>query len=97
MTRDEFIERTKHYHGRVGDLEIVLDNYTMAEFVLGCYYDKETNTWKVYENGERGMRGVNLETASEELALDELYSTIEFENKMDLRYRAQDAKRKKQV
>lgn len=95
MTRVEFIEKTKHYHGRIGDMDIVLDNFNLGDFTLGCYFDKEIKTWKVYQNGERGMRGINLETVSEEEALDELYSIIEFENKMDLRFKELEAKRKK--
>lgn len=95
MTRAEFVEKTKHYHGKVGGSDIVLDNNSTAEFDLGCYYDKETKMWKVYENEERGMRGIRLETPSEEKALDKLYSMIEFENEVDLRYRDLEAKKRK--
>jgi hypothetical protein len=95
MTRAEFIKKTEHYHGRIGDMDIVLDNYSSADFILGCYYDKETRTWKVYKNGERGIGGIRLETASEEEALKKLYSMIEFENKMFLRYKEWEAKKRK--
>lgn len=96
MTRDEFIKKIEHYHGRVGDRDIVLDHYSTADFDLGCYYDKVTKTWKVYENDERGMRGIRLETVSEEKALDRLYSLIEFENETELRYREIVAKKRGQ-
>lgn len=96
MTRVEFVEKTKHYHGRVGDMDIVLDDYCSADFVIGCYYDKNIKTWKVYETYERGMGGIRLETMSEEKALDKLYSMIEFENEDYLYYKEWEAKRKKQ-
>lgn len=96
MNKNEFIKRTEHYHGRVGDWDIVLDNFSSADFILGCYYDKDTKTWKVYENDEKGMRGIRLETASEEKAFDKLYSMIEFENEVALRYKELEAKKRKQ-
>ncbi len=96
MTRVEFVEKTKHYHGNVGGWNIVLDNYSTADFDLGCYYDKETRMWKVFENEERGMRGIRLETPSEEKALDKLYSMIEFANEDYLYYKEWEAKKKKQ-
>ena len=94
MTRAEFVERTKHYHGNVGGWDVVLDHLSLADLILGCYYDKDTKTWKVYENDERGMRGIRLETASEEKALDKLYSMIEFENENDVYYKEWEAKKK---
>ena len=95
MTRSEFIEKTKYYHGNVGGWSVVLDKYSSSDFILGCYYDKENRVWKVYKTDERGIGVIRLETASEETALDKLYSMIEFEYKMDLRYKELEAKRKK--
>ncbi len=94
MTRTEFIEKTEHYHGRVGSWDIVLDHLSKADFTLGCYYDKEKRTWKVYENEERGMRGIRLETSSEDQAFDKLYSMIEFANEDYLYYKEWEAKKK---
>lgn len=96
MTKTEFFKKTEHYHGRVGDWDIVLDRLSVAGFVIGCYYVESDKKWKVYKNGERGLQVIRLETTSEE-ALDELYSMIEFENKMDIRYKEMEAKRKNQM
>lgn len=96
MTRAEFIKKTEHYLGRVGDWDIVSDNLSLADFVIGCYYDKGTKMWKVYINNERGRHRTRLETFSEEIALDKLYSMIEFENENDLYYKELEAMKKKQ-
>ena len=95
MTRTEFKEKTEHFHGSVGGWDIVLDNLSLADFILGCYLDKKTLTWKVYKNGERGIRGNRLETTSEEKALDKLYSMIEYENKKHMYYKEWEEKNKK--
>ena len=96
MTRTDFLKKTEHYHGSVGGGDIVLDRLSVADFVLGCYYDESDKKWKVYENGERGVQNIDLETTSEEEALDELYSIIEFENEVNLRYKEMEAKQKNQ-
>lgn len=96
MTRAEFTEKIKHYNGMVGTWGIVLENFSTADFVLGCYFDTETKTWKVYENGERGIGGIRLETTSEEKALDKLYTMIEIANEDYRYYKEWEAKRKKQ-
>ena len=96
MTRTEFLKKTEHYHGRVGDWDIVLDRLSVTGFVIGCYCNESDKKWEVYKNDERGLHGTRLETSSEEKALDELYSMIEFENKMDIRYKEMEAKRKNQ-
>ncbi len=95
MTRAEFIRKTEHYFGKVGNWDIVLDNYSSADFILGCYYDKASRTWKVYKNGERGIGGIRLETASEEEALKKLYTMIEIANKDYLYYKKWEAKKRK--
>lgn len=96
MTRTEFLNKTEHYHGSVGGGDIVLDRLSVADFVIGCYYDENDKKWRVYENGERGLQNVALETTSEEEALDELYSMIEFENENYLYCKEMEAKRKNQ-
>ena len=96
MTRTEFLKKTEHYNGSVGSWDIVLDRFSEADFVIGCYYDESDKKWKVYQNNERGLQGIDLETTSEEEALDELYSMIEFENENNLYYKAWEAKRKNQ-
>ena len=96
MSRTEFLEKTKHYHGSVGGWDIVLNKLDLADYSLGCYYDKDNELWKVYKIGERGLGGIRLETSSEEKALDKLYSMIEFENEVDLRYKEMEAKQKNQ-
>ena len=94
MTRTEFLERTKPYHGSVNGWDIVLDRLSVADFVLGCYYDESDKKWKVYENGERGVQDIDLETTSEEEALDELYSNIEYKNRTYLHCKEWEAKNK---
>ena len=94
MTKSEFIKKTEHYHGNVGGWDIVLDNLSLADFVIGCYYDRDTKMWKTYINNERGRHRIRLETISEEKALDKLYSMIEFENENDAYYKEWEAKRK---
>ena len=93
MTRTEFINKTKHYNSKVGNWDIVLDNFYTTEYILGCYYDKEVKTWKVYENGERGIGNIRLVTTSEEKAFDKLYSMIEFAHEDYLYYKEWEAKK----
>jgi len=95
MTRAEFIKKIEHYHGRVGGRDI-LDHFSQADFVIGCYYDGDTNMWKVFENEERGLQSIRLETTTEEQALDKLYTMIEIANKDYLYYKEWEAKKKKQ-
>ena len=97
MTRTEFLKKTEHYQGRVGDWDIVLDDYSLADYVLGCYYDQNTKLWKVYKTGERGIGGIRLETSSEEKALDKLYSMIEYENEINSHNKEWEAKNKNQT
>lgn len=96
MTRTEFLAKTECYHGRAGDYDIVLDKLDLADFVIGCYYDDSVQKWEVYQNDERGLQDIDLETTSEEEALDGLYSNVEYENRTYLRCKEWEAKRKNQ-
>ena len=46
MSRTEFLEKTKHYQGSVGGLDIVLNKLDLADFVIGCYYDEMVKNGK---------------------------------------------------
>ena len=79
MRLEQIMERINSYNGRVGGLDIAIDEFTKADFVLGCYFDENKKKWIVYENGERGIHFIRLETDDQKAAFETLLSMIEYE------------------
>ena len=79
MTRQEFEKQKDQLQKRIGIFsEIIIGRLSIADFAIGCYYNNEKNMWVVYENGERGIQYIRLETPSEDEAFDRLFSRIQF-------------------
>lgn len=79
MTKQDFENKRERLQEQLGvGFQIAVDYFTLADFVIGCYYDEEKKKWIMYENNERGIRYTRLETESEEEAYGELYSWIQF-------------------
>ena len=78
MKRNEFLKEIQRFQGRLDGWEIVTDRFSETEYILGCYYDEEEHTWKVYKNAERGMHSIRLSTPDEDLAFNKLFSMVEF-------------------
>ncbi len=79
MKKDEFLKRVQGLKEHLGGWEIVVDHLDKGEYILGCYYDNEDCTWKVYINEERGLQSIRLSTPIEDKAFDKLFSIVEFE------------------
>ncbi len=78
MKKNEFLREIQRFQGRLDGWEIVTDRFSETEYILGCYYDEEEHTWKVYKNAERGMQSIRLSTPNEDLAFNKLFSMVEF-------------------
>lgn len=80
MTKAEFsaimpdLQHELYDCGALYPIGIGYESY--AEFAIGCFYDESDRKWKMFVNGERGMHSIWLESESEEVVFDELYSYI---------------------
>ena len=79
MTRQDFENKKEELQKQLGmGFEIVVGYFSEADYMLGCYYNDEKGMWIVYQNHERGINYIFLETPSEEEAFERLYSRIQF-------------------
>jgi hypothetical protein len=78
MSKEEFFEKIKEFDGKLGMWQVVVDQLSMADFIVGCYYDENEKMWNVYKNSERGIHSVRLSTTSEKETFKKLYSMIMF-------------------
>ena len=86
MTKKEFEKKIDDFKNRLRR-DIVVGYESFADFALGCFFDEETGEWKVYENLDRGMHIIYLQTKEKEEAFEELFSIIDFYIKLDERDR----------
>ena len=78
MNKKEFLCKAETLKHKLGVWQLETEQEDFSDFVRGCFYDEEEGKWKVYDNGERGMRIIWLETESEEEAFDELLELINY-------------------
>ena len=69
MNKTHLINEILAYKDRIGRFEICIGTFTKADFVLGYFWDEQSNEYKVYKNGERGMCSVRYSGADELEAL----------------------------
>ena len=78
MKAKEFEIWLKDKKGLIGRWKVEPDNENMADYVVGCFRDNKSETWKVYINRERGRHRIRLETNDENQAFDKLKSLVEY-------------------
>ncbi len=78
MDKEEFLKGIEEFQNKLGIWQVVVDKLTMADFILGCYYDENEKMWNVYKNSERELHSIRLSTTSEQEAFKKLYSMIMF-------------------
>lgn len=79
MNRNEFEKIQDELQKKIGMWKIVIGEESLADFVIGCFFDNTNNQWKVYINNEKGRHRIRLQTGVEGLAFDKLLSMINFE------------------
>lgn len=79
MKQSEFEAWFKDKQNLIGMYTVVIGHYTKGgQFVIGCYYDKADNKWKIYETCEQ-RPNITFETSDEDEVFNELKDIIEFE------------------
>ena len=77
MDKNELKKVILSYGDKIGAIAISLDYLSKGDFVIGYGFDDKEKKWKVYQNGERGMRmDANYLFESEEEALEYLYRVV---------------------
>ena len=94
MTREEFDREFKKYEDQMRYWEFVPNGRLHAPFVYGYYYDRERRKWVMYETGERFDYYEHEAYDTEEEALDDLMSWVEFEADQTRRLRQLKEKRR---
>lgn len=79
MDRDTYIIKINELKNKIGRWEVALNEYTKADFVIGYYYDEDTQEYSVYINKESGRQRIRMATSNELEALQKLVSMLEFE------------------
>ena len=80
MTKSEFLDRIKKENIQLGQWLIILDEVNGSPFVMGC--QEEDGKWKIYKTGERHGHYIFDEYDNENIAFDEFYELIKFEERM---------------
>ena len=81
MDINEMISSILSFKDNIGVWQIVINQLTDADFVIGYGFDENTELWKVYQNNERGMMA-EWAFNKEEEALEKLYKKVKFQHKM---------------
>ncbi len=79
MTKQAFLDRMEKEDIRLREYIVVVDRVTDRPFVIGCYY--EDDVWKIYKTRERSGHYIIDEVKDENVAFDELYELVKFEEK----------------
>ena len=78
MSKEEFIKWFEDYKDGLTTWKVDIDNENMTDYVVGCFRDNKSGTWKVYINMERGRHRIRLETNNENQAFDKLKSLVTY-------------------
>ena len=96
MTREEFNRELKTYEGQLRYWRVMQNRREEGDFILGYYYDKKEQTWKMYVNTERGWSSIRGTYETEEEALDKLMWKIRLEAEKMQDIQAMDEKRRRE-
>lgn len=78
MSKIEFLKWLEEKRGALAMWNVSVDEENLSDYVVGCFYDSKSETWKVYINKERGKHRVRLETKDEEQAFSKLRALVEY-------------------
>ena len=81
MKKEDYLKKINDDKDKIGIWSVVLEQSSKAGFVMGYYFNQDSNMYDVYINNERGRTRIRLSTSDELMALEELLSMIEFEIK----------------
>lgn len=81
MDKNELISSILSFKDNIGMWEIVLNQITDADFVIGYGFDNNIKLWKVYQTNERGIVA-EWTFVNEEAALEKLYKKVKFQYKI---------------
>lgn len=81
MDKNKLISSILSFENNIGMWQIVLNQITNADFIMGYGFDDNTKLWTVYQNNERGM-ALQWTFDNEEEALGELYKQVKFMHKI---------------
>lgn len=81
MDKDKLISDIISFKDSIGMWEIVLNQLTDADFVIGYGFDNNTELWKVYQNNEKGIVA-EWTFENEEAALEKLYKKVKFQHRI---------------
>ena len=96
MTREEFNRELKTYEGQLRYWRVMQNRRVESDLILGYYYDKKEQTWKMYVNTERGWSSIRGTYETEEEALDKLMWKIRLEAEKMQDIQAMDEKRRRE-
>lgn len=74
MTKKEFLEKMHAYGIKLGEYQIIVDEYMPISYYLGAY--KKNRKWLIYEVGEMDQVFFLYEETSEEKIFDEFYQKV---------------------
>ena len=74
----EFKKWLEDNQPQLGMWAVESEKKVLRDFTIGCYFDSDTNKWRVYVNKERGVHKVRLETSDERQAYEKLKSLVEY-------------------
>ena len=78
MKKEDFMNWLTDQQDALTPWTVAVDKENLADFVVGCFFDNDSATWKVYINKERGEHRVRLETQDEEQAFNKLKRLVEY-------------------
>lgn len=78
MKKEDFMSWFEEKQDALAMWSVSVDEENLSDFVVGCFFDRKSETWKVYINKERGKHRVRLETKDEEQAFNKLQALVEY-------------------
>ncbi len=79
LKKEEFQVILNELQSKLGMWQLEIEKEQFADFIIGCFWDKNEHVWKVYINNERGRHRIRFYSESEDEAFDELLSIVNFE------------------
>lgn len=79
MNKATLIQKIETLKSDAGMWDVSLNEQNSADFVIGYFYNSNTERYDVFVNNERGRQRVRLSTVDEIEALEKVLSLLEFE------------------
>lgn len=78
MNKIEFMRWFEERKDALAMWTVSIDEENMSDYVIGCFFENKSETWKVYINKGRGKHSVRLETNDEKQAFNKLSVLVEY-------------------